>query len=153
MGASHEGSYKIGSGQLPAWQDITGEWGKELDAEKARKKRLISELEGRAYGDLPSYLTDPITEKYTKLAEKQGSYLAGQFGSSGMGDTGIYKGEALDLQKLLGSEYTRSLLGAEEGYRQDALSTLGQIEPEWNPADPKNIIETGLKIATSKRGK
>jgi len=140
MGASHEGSYNVGSGQLPSWGDITGEYGKELDEEKARKKRYIAELEKRAYGDVPSSITDPITEKYTKLAEQQGSYLAGQFGSSGMGNTGTYGTAAVDLQKLLGNEYTKSLVGAEEGYRQSALDSLGNIESEWNPSNPKDIL-------------
>ena len=57
-----------------------------------------------------------------------------------MGNTGTYGTAAVDLQKLLGNEYTKSLVGAEEGYRQSALDSLGNIESEWNPSNPKDIL-------------
>ena len=140
------------SGSSLSWDNLTGDYGKKLDLQERQRAGYTSQLNELAKGELPASMTDPITEKYTDLATKQGSYLAGQFGGAGRSGSGAYEKNAFDLQKSLGKEYTSELGRMAYGQKMGALGMLSGMPDKYNQPGPGEIINTLGKVASGGKG-
>ena len=135
------------------WKNIWGSAGEEqdrLDKEKRdRNAKLEAYYNDLMSGKLPSSITDPLSEKYSKLAEQQGSYLAGQFGQSGMMGTSLYGNNALDLQKRIGEDYTKTLGGLVANRQSEGAAGLAglasQPDESFRPG-PNEVINLLGKV-------
>lgn len=131
-------------GGAAAVKSIMGESEEEKKAKRLRElqSQALEKIAALSEGGLPSALTDPIEEKYSNLAEQQGSFLAGQFGAAGLGGTDLYRNKALDLQQSLGKQYTRELGDLQYKLQMGSLGQILGMQPEYYQPGYADVIES-----------